>query len=82
MTKAQTVQNHGLDRLSDGNHTLFVILNDDRIDELDDAQFIHHRRDQSQVVQIVALILDYQVFYFDKVGTCGLCHACGCPIFQ
>jgi hypothetical protein len=26
--------------------------------------------------------LDYQVFYFDKVGTCGLCHACGCPIFQ
>jgi ATP-dependent DNA helicase RecG len=26
--------------------------------------------------------LDYQVFYFDKVDTCGLCHACGCPIFQ
>ena len=58
MTKAQTVQNHGLDRLSDGNHPLFVILHDDRIDEFDDAQFIHHRRNQTQVVQIVALIGD------------------------
>ena len=30
----------------------------------------------------IDLKLDYQVFYFDKVGTCGLRHACGCPIFQ
>jgi prevent-host-death family protein len=38
--------------------------------------------DREKPPRRLGLILDYQVFYFDKVATCGSCHACGCPIFQ
>jgi len=35
-----------------------------------------------RIYEYFLMKLDYQVFYFDKVATCGSCHACCCPILQ
>jgi hypothetical protein len=48
--KAETVEHHGFDRMADGHNPHCWVLLRRLIDDLRDAEFFKHPRDQPQVI--------------------------------
>jgi hypothetical protein len=48
--KAQTVQDHGFDRMAYSHNPHFRVLLGGSINDLSDAEFFKHPRDQAQVI--------------------------------
>lgn len=57
LVKFQTIQNHGLDGLAIRNDLFSWVFGQNPVNPLDDAQLVHHRRHQAQVMEHPGAVL-------------------------
>jgi hypothetical protein len=48
--KAETIEHHGFNRMAGGHHPHFRVLFGGSINDVSDAEFFKHARDQTQVI--------------------------------